>query len=226
MKRKETFVGLDGYPGGWVAVWLSNDRQEIKYLPHIDELLPNDFAIAMIDIPIGLPDSGRRNCDIQARELLKPNQSRVFLDARRGVLDCTSQPEASAKGKFLDGKGVSVQLFGIAKKLREMDAAITPALQNRLKECHPELVFWRLNKNKSVPTKKKGPGIELRKRLLKREGISQLESLLDSRIGQGAKIDDVLDACACALAARDATAERPPLGGEEDARGLRMEIHY
>jgi predicted RNase H-like nuclease len=226
MTRGKIFVGLDGYRNGWVAVWLLDDHQEIEYLPHIDALLQRDFTLAMIDIPIGLPDRGRRRCDEKARELLKPNQSRVFLDARRGFLDCGSQPEASAKGKLLDGKGVSVQLFGIVKKLREMDAVITPTLQHRLKECHPELVFWRLHGKKPVPKKNEVEGHELRKFLLKKEGISQIDSLIDTRLGRGAGIDDVLDACACSIAARDANADRPPLGGEVDAKGLSMEIHY
>jgi hypothetical protein len=44
------------------------------------------------------------------------------------------------------------------------------------------------------------------------------------RHGTGIGRDDLIDACACAVAARDSVACLG--GGERDARGLRMEIHY
>jgi predicted RNase H-like nuclease len=216
---------LDGYPKGWVAVWLLDDAQKIEYLPRFSELLSRDFDVAMVDMPIGLPESDYRACDNQARALLRPNQTRVFLGARRCFLNCASHADANKKAKMTDGKGVSAQLFGIAEKLNQLDAAMTPQLQARVFECHPELVFWRLNDRKPVPRKKDMAGIELRKTLLKQQGFDQLDELIPTRLGKGARIDDVLDACACAIAARDKGINRP-LGGERDGKGLRMEIHY
>jgi predicted RNase H-like nuclease len=61
--------------------------------------------------------------------------------------------------------------------------------------------------------------------LLKRSGFCDIDRWLDRlRIGTGAKRDDVLDACAVAIAARE------PLGNvgspQPDARGLPMQIWF
>ena len=51
-----------------------------------------------------------------------------------------------------------------------------------------------------------------------------LTGWLTQRYGTGIGRDDLIDACACAVAARDSNAR---LGGNEvDSRGLRMEINY
>ena len=184
-----TFVGLDGYPKGWVAVWLSGQTQEIEYLPNIKEVLNRTFDIAMIDMPIGMPDSDYRACDEQARSLLGPNRTRVFLGARRCFLGCKTHADANTKAKATDGRGVSAQLFGIVKKLNELDAVMTPELQKRVMECHPELVFWRLNNREIVPKKKDVAGVQIRKHLLEKQGFRHLDEFIHSRLGKGARID-------------------------------------
>src|SRR5437868_5371960 len=117
-----TYVGLDGYRNGWVAIWLSESRAELCFLAKAEEIFKRPFARAMIDIPIGLPEYGYRRCDEIARELLGSNRSRVFLGARRSILDCAPHSEASALLKHAGEKGVSRQLFCLGPKLREIDA--------------------------------------------------------------------------------------------------------
>jgi len=79
----KTFVGIDGIPGGWVAVYLSGEgRQRFAYGKSAAQLLSDPYERAMIDMPIGLPERGYRQCDIEARALVGP---RVFLGARWGV---------------------------------------------------------------------------------------------------------------------------------------------
>ncbi len=96
-----------------------------------------------------------------------------------------------------------------------------------IREVHPELVFLRLNDNKPLPSKKSEEGDLLRRHLLKRHGFSDLDEWLSgARIGTGAKRDDVLDACAVAIAARD-VAERIPQGTAPiDAYRLPMQIWF
>src|SRR4051812_30730638 len=108
MGASDKFVGLDGYPGGWVAVWLCGHHQKIEYLENVGRLIGRDFKTAMIDMPIGLPDQGYRECDQLARRMLEKDRSRVFLGARRPLLKFQRHFEANAKAKTLDGKGVSV----------------------------------------------------------------------------------------------------------------------
>ena len=222
MTRKETFVGLDGYPKGWVAVWLFPDRQEIEYIPNVDALLLRNFTRALIDMPIGLPEKGYRDCDIVARSLLGKNATRVFLGARRFILACKDQPTANVVAKSLQDKGVSAQLFCLSEKLRQVDDVLTNDTQERIMECHPELVFLRLNSHKPVPKKKLPEGQTIRIKLLEEHGFKHVREWVAKKPPK-VKPDDILDACACALAAREMNSR---IGSGTDSKGLRMEIHY
>jgi predicted RNase H-like nuclease len=88
------FVGLDGCAKGWVAVRLDdNGTREIDFLPDLKDCLNSSFTRAMIDIPIGLPDSQYRNCDLEGRKLLgeksiplvqrRPSSAAFIRKARR-----------------------------------------------------------------------------------------------------------------------------------------------
>ncbi len=128
---------------------------------------------------------------------------------------------------------ISKQMFHLFPKIREVDAVMTPALQQRVFECHPELAFWTMNGRAAPhePKKLKGrehlPGLEQRRALLSAQGYD--EAFLRDQHAPRSKAgpDDFLDACACAwTAARILRGEAirfppdPPL----DAKGLRMEI--
>jgi predicted RNase H-like nuclease len=223
------FIGLDGYSKGWVAVRLYEDGEEgIEFVDDIKDCLGGAFTRAMIDIPIGLPESGYRQCDLEGRELLKGNRSRLFTGARRPLLSYEKREAANAWGKATDGKGVSCQLFCLLPKIRQIDELMTTKSQKRIQETHPELIFQRLNNGSLLPSKKSRDGIQTRRAILLNRGFSSIDVWLETRIGTGAKPDDVLDACACALAAKEATEEHrlPKKQTEPDAKGLRMEIWF
>ena len=120
--------------------------------------------------------------------------------------------------------GVSCQLWNIRGKIREVDDFITPERQTTIGEAHPELIFRNLGKQIRLDGKKSERGREQRLKLLAVRGFVKLSSWLSQRYGTGIGRDDLIDACACAVAARDSNAR---LGGDEvDVRGLRMEINY
>jgi predicted RNase H-like nuclease len=120
---------------------------------------------------------------------------------------------------------VSCQLFCISKKIDEVDAVMTPELQKSVLETHPELVFCRLNGSKPLTTgKKKQGGVQQRRALLMSEGFVELDNWLNARAPKVAR-DDVLDACACAIAGRDRK-RRIPECPETDSNGLRMEMWF
>ncbi len=120
--------------------------------------------------------------------------------------------------------GVSCQLWNIREKIGEVDKYITPEHQRTIREAHPELIFWRLNDRVRLSPKKSPAGREQRIRILVRHGFADLGKWLAQRRGTGIGCDDLIDACACAIAARDS---RDCLGSDEvDPRGLRMEINY
>src|SRR5215470_10525375 len=78
-------IGVDGCSRGWVAVRIDGTRRELMQLRAITELATLPFDRAAIDIPIGLPERGMRECDLAARAMLGRHASRVFTGARRGL---------------------------------------------------------------------------------------------------------------------------------------------
>jgi len=225
--RRMIVVGLDGYSRGWVAVRVDGARRELTLLGTISELLAMTFDRAGIDMPIGLPSRGLRDCDLEARVMLRPHASRVFTGARRGLWDHTSQAAVNHVLKSEGEAGISIQLWNLGPKICELDAIMTPQLQQRIREAHPELVFLRLNFGRPLPSKKTEEGIALRIRLLRREGFVELKDWIAEKRA-GVKADDILDACAVAIAARDFTQGNvlPREKATRDARGLKMQIWY
>ncbi len=163
---------------------------------------------------------GYRQCDIEARALVGP---RVFLGARWGVWAFETLNEANTyywKEEGV-GRGISMQLFCIRDKLRELNEVPVPP---RLFEAHPEMIFWRIA-GRVLESKKTQQGRDERRRLLEKNGIREIGRWLEQRQRTGIRSDDLIDACACALAARDSTDTVPPGGGLTD-RGVRAEIWY
>lgn len=218
------YIGLDGFRWGWVAVWIDDEGYDgFEYAPELDRLLSVPHKRAMIDIPIGLPNVGRRVCDVEAQRLLG---SSVFVGARRNLLSFDTQASANDHYWRHEGKGtgVSCQLWGIRCKIKQVDDFITPKLQEMLLETHPELIFSKLIGREKLESKKSDVGRGQRIKVLINSGFCRIEQWLSWRQNTGVGRDDLIDACACAIAARDATSF---LGSDErDARGLRMQINY
>jgi predicted RNase H-like nuclease len=221
------YVGLDGYRKGWVAVRVHGETRELCFYSGVAELLATKFDVVAIDMPIGLPERGERACDLAARTMLKPHSSRVFTGARRGLWDFPSHAEANRALRARGEKAISIQLWHIGAKICELDAAMTPRRQAKVREAHPELVFLRLNCGKPLPSKHTEDGIRLRTKLLRAHGFREIDRWLAGD-RQGARPDDILDACALAWAAREFDSSRvlPHGHAEKDARGLKMQIWY
>jgi predicted RNase H-like nuclease len=219
-----SYVGLDGFRGGSAAAWIDDQGNHgFDYSPGLSRLIAMPHKRVMIDMPIGLKISGHRECDIRARELVGAS---VFLGARRNLWEFPNQPAAN---KYYwqhesPGMGVSCQLWNIRDKIKEVDDFITPERQVTVVEAHPELIFFKLNSHLRLEKKKSEAGRKLRIKLLSDRGFVKLSKWLTQRYGTGIGRDDLIDACACAVAARDSNTR---FGGDEvDIRGLRMEINY
>jgi len=218
------YLGLDGFRFGWVAAWIDERGDHgFDYSADLKRLLAMPHARATIDMPIGLNPSGYRLCDLRARALIGPA---VFLGARR---ELWTFPDMAAANRYYwkhegKGRGVSAQLWNIRDKLREVDDAMTPTRQATIGEAHPELIFWNLAGRMRLEPKTSPCGRTQRIALLRDRGFTKVEKWLTLRLGTGIGRDDLIDACACAVAARDSTQR---VGGDEiDPRGLRMEINY
>ena len=227
-------AGVDGCPAGWLVVCLSPQTQEpvVRLCPDFGAVLalhPRPNLIA-IDIPIGLLDRrqvGGRECDRLARRRLPGRASSVFSPPVRGLLGATRYSQVR-------GHGLSIQAFGIMAKIREVDRLMTPELQGRVYEAHPELAFRSLAGVAMRHSKKTPAGREERLQALERlASFRAVRNLLDtvttryrrSQVG----LDDCLDACVLAWLAGRITAgaaQRLPAQPPLDAKGLRMEIWY
>jgi predicted RNase H-like nuclease len=221
-------VGLDGFAAGWVAVTLDGDEQAISFHAGVAEALSGKFDRAGIDIPIGMTENGERACDLLAREGLRPHSSRVFTGARRWLWEEFSDPDQANREALRRGQTrVSRQLWHLGRKIMEVDAFLRARPLIDVCEVHPELVFLRLNGGQPLPAKRSEEGDALRCRLLKRQGFRALDRWLDEqRIGSGAKRDDVLDACAAAMAARDPKGSLPDGEPPLDKYRLPMRIWF
>lgn len=236
-------AGVDGCRAGWLAVTrpLENpSRAEVRLFATFADVLALDPApeIIAIDIPIGLPERGGpggRLCDVAARAGLGGRQSAVFAVPSRAAVICGDYRDAcrAALQTSDPPKKVSKQTFNLFAKIREVDRLMSPELQQRVFEVHPEVAFWALNAKspldepKKVKSRPYPPGLELRRRLLEAAGYAP--ALLNSLPLRAADAgpDDLLDAAVNSWsAARIARGEacRFPSDPPRDARGLRMEI--
>src|SRR4030095_8671378 len=88
-------------------------------------------------------------------QLLGRRASSVFTPPIRPLLDATHY-------EHVRPYGVSVQAFHILPKIRQVDRLMTPALQQRVYEAHPELAFLTLTGHPMRHNKKTPAGHEER----------------------------------------------------------------
>ena len=228
-------VGIDGCPGGWIAVAL--DLESRTFAPRVHPSFsdaiacyPNVSCIA-VDIPIGLTADGPRPCDLEARRVLGPRSSSVFPAPDPRLLDAPTFGQALALARSLTGKGISKQGFAIYAKVAEANRSMTPLLQGWVFEIHPEVSFWALSGGRPMAFAKRTlEGYEERKRLLEAAlGLTLPHRNEARRLAPPAAADDLLDALAASWTAQRIAEDRagrlpaqPTLG----VGGLRMEIGY
>src|SRR5262249_14220863 len=243
MREGETWLaGVDGCRSGWVVTFVRADLSEVRVrlLPRFADVpaAPESPIVIAIDIPIGLPERvghGGRAAENAVRPLLGARQSSVFSVPSRAAIAAHDYREACRIALLTSEppRKVSKQLFMLAPKNREVDAALRAdtTLAQRVFEVHPEVAFWRLNGEQALsePKKVKGrpyqPGLALRRKLLIRAGLPV--AAVEASPPKGAGPDDLIDALACVAIARrifDGVAQPFPDPPERDTFGLRMAI--
>ncbi len=234
-------VGVDGCPGGWLAAVYDSSLPSLALRVHasFQRLLsayPEAVCVA-VDIPLGLALSEARSVDGEARKVLGPRRSSVFPAPDSRLLDVImdeslTYAQASERSRSLLGKGISRQAFGIFPKVYEVNKIVTPELQKRVIEVHPEVSFWALAGERPMEHPKKKPeGFAERHDHLRGafEGLVIPPRREAGRVAPPAGADDVLDAIVAAwTASRFARgmAGRLPAAPPVDERGLRMEMVY
>lgn len=220
-------AGVDGCKDGWVAAIAGRrGRTRVAKFSSFSALVAReDLSLIVIDVPIGLLESGSRQCDLEARKLLGfPRRSSVFPAPLRPMLDARDWEEACVIRLRVDGKWCNKQVMGILPKILEVDQNMRPDLQLRVREGHPEVSFAVMNGGRAMRDRKSTPqGRRERLRLLSRHFSDVRESL--SKI-PGATTD-LIDAYALLWTARRilrGEAMVLPPNPEIDARSLRAEV--
>jgi predicted RNase H-like nuclease len=236
-------TGVDGCAGGWVALTLGpigpSTASPLTGAAEAAGLLAVGVAVAAtldglplsgvtgIDMPLGLLSAGWRDADQLARRTLGRRGVTVFAIPPRPVWECETYPEANQACRELTGKGLSIQAWGLRRKIAEADefrrATTAPGGSAHLYEVHPELSFAAMA-GAPLPDSKHTPaGLAIRRELLAQAGI-----VLRFRI-KGAGEDDLLDAAAVAWSARriaagEAVALTSP--GQRADDGAEIAIRY
>jgi len=229
-------LGVDGCRGGWIAASAPSLAAEPTFhlfatFAALVDAVRAPGSLAFVDVPIGLADA-RRACDGEARRLLGHRRACcVFTPPSRRALAGRSPAEIrrlNIAATF--GRNLSSQALGIVDKIRQVDALMTPALQARIRETHPECTFAALSPGRTgLPHGKKSTeGRRLRLALLP-PPFARAAATRPFPAGAVA-LDDYVDALAALSAAlRFGAGEGAcfPAGGEErDEKGLAMEIRF
>jgi len=237
-------AGADGCKGGWFVVIASvmnkNNQRAVRCVLKLESLVVvNTFSevisettnckLVCVDIPIGLSDAKPRECDLAARKVLgRLRSSSVFAAPVRACLSANSYNRASEICFECSGKRLNKQGFFLLSKICQVDDLMTPELQRRVREIHPEVSFWALNGKKAMQYSKRSlMGRRERMEALSAD-FSEIEQIMAKacRAGQAGP-DDILDGLVAAWTAGQAVmgkAETLPQRPELDGKGLRMEI--
>src|SRR5919108_3110460 len=103
-------IGVDGCRNAWAAVTLIEGRfGRAALLPSLENVLEAEpeATVVGVDTPIGLPESGFRAADLEARRFFGPRWHSVFLTPPRAALEAATYPDAAAVARRLTGAGLS-----------------------------------------------------------------------------------------------------------------------
>jgi len=242
--RSFQVAGIDGCKAGWFVAVVSVMEvgtvanttcvyalQEFCVAHTFNEILPKttQFELICVDIPIGLSDGNKpRECDLAARKILRGKRaSSVFPAPIRQCLWAKDYETASKICFENSGKKLNRQSFALLEKICHVDDLITPALQERVREIHPEVSFWALNDKKPMRQNKKTVPGQARRHKLLQEIFTDMDSILAQMPLHGYVMDDALDALVAAWTAGQTVIGKAgtlPQKPEFDSKGLRMEI--
>lgn len=234
-------AGADGCRRGWFVVLWHPGTETVRrrVVDDMDDLLalPEAPAILGLDMVIGCPDRaqpGGRRCDREARQVLgHPRSTSVFSPPACRALNADTYEEAQRRHRRSgsNAPGLSKQAFHLIPKLRAVADRMSPRLQTRVREVHPELAFYAMNGDTPVEASKHSEdGQRIRFDLLAKRGFPKLDGIIDSVSPKGVGVHDLLDAHAACWTARriyEGTAQRCPsreTTAPRNDRDLRMEI--
>jgi predicted RNase H-like nuclease len=224
-------AGVDGCKAGWLCLYRRDEEISGEIFATFQQLLEQlpPSATVAVDIPIGLPAAGERECDRTARQLLgRPRASSVFPAPVLAVVHETDYQSACAKHRGVDGRALSRQAFAILPKILEVNRLLWSRvdLQARIKEMHPEMSFAEWNNHRAMQHRKSSSsGALAREELIDRLWPDQRTNVLRSLGRTGYRRDDLNDAFAALWSAdRVVSGAARVLGAGRDQKGLSMQM--
>jgi predicted RNase H-like nuclease len=227
-------AGVDGCNGGWVVATRYSEAGGVCcfVVTSIAELFQRQPVpdLVAIDVPIGLPESGPRQCDVAARRRLgRFRGTSVFAAPVRAMLPTRSYEHACRTGRAVDGRALSRQCWSILPKIREVDALVTQdsEIRSRVREVHPEVSFAAMAGTPILEPKRSKKGQAQRLELLERVYGGVVHHAITGCRKDGAKPDDVLDAFVALWSAariHSGSALAIPNRCETDPCGITMQI--
>jgi predicted RNase H-like nuclease len=196
-------LGVDASRAGWIGVVLSDAGFVVAGLGRdLATLTATASAIAEVSVvgvnlPIGLPDKGRRDADLLARVLVGRRRSSVVMAPVRAALELETYAEANALSRDRGEPGVSRRAYALRPRIMELDGwARTAGLA--VVEVHPEVSFATLAGEPLADGKKSWAGAGQRRRLLAEVGV-----VIPDELGEAGTVgvDEVLDAAVAAWTA-------------------------
>jgi predicted RNase H-like nuclease len=194
-------LGLAVTRSGWVGALLDPSGHGTPHLLDgvtLEEVVgaAGDVTVVALDVPVGLPDEGRRAADVQARKELGARASAVLTTPVREAVYAATFGEANAISREKVGSGLSQQAYALRRRIIEVDAYVRHDLPFRLVEVVPELSYAQLA---GAPmTTRRGSAEGSRER---REALAVAGIYTPAHAPVGVPTEAMLDACAAAWTA-------------------------
>jgi predicted RNase H-like nuclease len=221
-------AGVEPVPDGWLVApgniqGIQLSPQPAMVVPTLAEVLDYRpaFTIVALHAPVGMPDSGSRECDDGARARLGKRANAVVRAPTKEILAAQTFEEARAIDPSFD-----IVRWRSLTKAAEAAQEVQSWRQRMVWEVHPELAFTEMNGGVPVEARRRSVhGRQLRRELL----ISKLpgtERILAER-PRRVREEKLLDALADLWTARRILARAITRTSDEpawDDEGVRMDI--
>lgn len=232
-------VGANWAGKGWLTATIEDGAWELDHHPSMLSLWKyhSDAERILVTVPIGLPTTGRRRCDLLAKERVDRHRGSVpYAPIRPAVYE--GNLEAAKRRNERAGYSIQNQTWGVVPRIREVDEFLDayPGARDRVHETHPEVCFAAYADEPLVEPPRTDAGIERRLAVL--EGVwppageahrvaveRYMRPSFASFVGAERDVLDALVAAVTASLDGDRLAMLPN-SPPRDGRGLPMGIVY
>lgn len=232
-------VGVTWASRGWFAAVTEADGDwTTELFPSIWSLwrAHRNASLILIDIPIGLPGSERRRCDVAAKRFLGDRHSAVYYAPVRAAVYERSLSAAKTRNERA-GYSIQNQTWTMVPRIREVDEFLDarPGARDRLRETRPEVCFHALAHERLGHSPREPQGVVERRKILN-SAAPEAETAYEEAVTTFTRPryapmvshrGPILAAFVAAVTAnRDPDLATLPTIPPRDERGLVMEIVY